>query len=235
MIPSPGYRILLSLALILAASSCGGGTDVAGAGGSGIGGTGITTVSGNVSRVVARAEQPPDGSLVRRMLAVLSRSVADAASAQSASLAGIKVTGGGRTTTTDGAGGFDLEDVAPSSNFVLTFVLPDKDSIPLPLGAVPPGSRVRVSNVVLYADQGSASAGQVDVEEHHEDDGTAGEQEGGDDNQAENPETGDNDVEGASEEHSDDSGPPEGSGEEESGDPESGGESEETGVETEAD
>lgn len=192
--PISKYANAVLLALTLVLTSCGGGTYTAGAGGSGIGGTGITTVTGNVSQVVAEAGQPGSLFAGSRTLAVLSRLAANAANAQSGSLAGIQVTGGGRTTTTDGAGGFHLEGVTPSDDFVLTFVVPTDGPITLPIGTVPAGALVRVDNVVLHTGQGTAAAGDVKVEPNEPaNEDTQGNSSGddGSDNGATGQETGD--------------------------------------------
>lgn len=168
MVASPlKYRFALLLVLTLALVSCGGGaTYTAGVGGSGIGGTGITTVTGNVSQVVARAAWPDSPAIDSGLLAEAARLLAEPASAQSASLAGIRVFGGGRETTTDSSGAFRLDDVVPSDNFVLTFVLPDEGPVKLGIGKVVRGSRVQVDDVVIHASQHSARAGSVKVQEH---------------------------------------------------------------------
>jgi len=158
------YRTAVLLALTLTLTSCGGGTYTAGAGGSGIGGTGITTITGNVSQVVAEMQRRDDPFVSRRMLAALSRLATTAANAQSGSLAGIQVTGGGRKATTDGSGSFHLEGVTPSDDFVLSFVVATDGPITLPIGTVPTGSHVRVDNVILHTGQGTAAAEDVKVE-----------------------------------------------------------------------
>lgn len=154
------FIVILTIAL----SSCGGGTHTAGAGGSGIGGTGITTVTGNVSQVVARAPQG-DQTLARRVLAGAVRWVSAPANAQAFQLGGIQVFGGGRMTTTDDSGNFVLEDVAPSDNFVLSFVFEDNETITLPIGAVPAGSRARVHDIVVDVEQGFATPSRVEIDE----------------------------------------------------------------------
>lgn len=151
------------LALTLTLTSCGGGTYTAGAGGSGIGGTGITTVTGNVSQVVAEARQPESPFAADRMLALLARVAAGTANAESGRLAGIVVIGGGQQTTTDGAGNFTLVGVIPGDNFVLTFSLPNEESVTLPIGTVPSDSQVQVNNVVLRTGRGTAAAESIVV------------------------------------------------------------------------
>lgn len=158
----------LILALTLVLSSCGGGSNTAGAGGSGIGGTGITTVTGNISYVVApssQAELAPGGNLLAGVINWLSSPVI-AQDAQDVQLGGIQVFGGGRSAITDDAGNFTLEDVAPSDHFVLNFVLEENETVSLPIGVVRAGTRVKVNDIVVNADQGFANAGSVEVEEN---------------------------------------------------------------------
>ncbi len=160
----PRWLNPLILVLTVVLSSCGGGSNTSGAGGSGIGGTGITTVTGNVSQVIAEAPQE-DQALARRMLAGAVEWLAAPVNAQSARLGGIQVFAGGQVTTTEEDGSFVLEDVAPSDNFVLNFVFEDNQTIALPIGAVPPGSRVEVRNVVVDTTQGIATPEEVEIEE----------------------------------------------------------------------
>lgn len=158
----PGPLILI---LALALSSCGGGSDTtAGVGGSGVGGTGITTVSGNVSQVVAAG--PANQTLARRLLFDTVDWLAAPVNANPDSLADIQVIGGGRVATTNDSGEFILEDVTPSDNFVLRFVIPEEDPILLPIGSVPDGARIRVINIVVDTGQGFATAGGIEVQEN---------------------------------------------------------------------
>jgi len=177
------YLNVLVLALTLALTSCGGGTNTAGAGGSGVGGTGITTVTGNVSQVVARAPATQDPGLARSMLAVATGWLAAPAGAQEGSLAGIQVIGGGQSTTTDGAGEFELQDVTPSDNFRLIFIPEEDRTIVLPIGTVRSGARVRVVNVVLDTGRGVANADDVEVQEDVDDANSADDDNSVDDDQ----------------------------------------------------
>lgn len=161
---APLKALLLISALIL--SACGGGTNTAGAGGSGVGGTGITTVQGNVSQVLARASQRRERTFAQRAVAALTDWISAPANAQSMVLEGIQVIGGGQSTTTDGNGNFELRNVAPSDDFALTFVLENDRTIVLPVGSVPPDSRVQVIDVVLDPNRGIATAADVAVEEN---------------------------------------------------------------------
>ncbi len=236
------YLTAVLLALTLALTSCGGGTYTAGAGGSGIGGTGITTITGNISQVVAEMQRRDNPFVSRRVLAALSRLATTVANAQSGTLAGIQVTGGGRKATTDGSGGFHLEGVTPSDDFVLTFVVATDGPIALPIGTVPAGSHVRVDNVILHTGQGTAAAGDVKVEPNEpanedarrnnsDDNGTdngATGQETGNDQSADGPDdqqstagTSENDSEGSG--ASDDGGGSDGSGSSDDGGDSAGG------------
>lgn len=157
---------LLILVSALALASCGGGATTAGSGGSGIGGTGITTVTGNVVEVIATAPEQEQASLGGRMIARAVRWVAAPVSAAATDLAGIRVVGGGQITNTDENGDFVLEDVSPSESFILTFELADDSTINLPIGTVPAGSLVQVSDIVINADEGFANPGDIDIEEN---------------------------------------------------------------------
>lgn len=158
----------LLLILTITLSACGGGTNTAGAGGSGIGGTGITTVHGNVSQVLTDTSRVRDRTFTQRVFAVLTDWLSTPANAQSMLLEGIEVIGGGQITTTDGNGNFALENVAPSDNFALTFVLEDEQMIVLPIGVVPSGSHVQVIDVVLDANQGVATAADVEIKKNED-------------------------------------------------------------------
>lgn len=162
---------LLILVSTLALASCGGGTTTAGSGGSGIGGTGITTVTGNVVEVIASAQETQEqeqASLGDRMIALAVRWIAAPVSAAATDLADIRVVGGGQITTTDENGDFVLEDVSPSDNFILTFELENDRTINLPIGTVPAGTLVQVSDIVINADEGFANPGDIDIEENPE-------------------------------------------------------------------
>jgi hypothetical protein len=174
LIPPSRCLIPLVLALSMALISCGGGTNTAG-GGSGIGGTGISTVTGNVSQVITDEPEAAwhERPLGLRVLAGAINWLSAPVNAESAQLAGIQVFGGGGIATTGDDGSFTLEEVAPSENFVLNFVL-DDTQIALSIGRVPAGSRVEVRNIVVNAAQGFATAEDVEVEENATtmDDGT---------------------------------------------------------------
>lgn len=166
MTVSPRILIPLVLAFALALSSCGGGTTTVGSGESGIGGTGITTVVGNVSQVIDR-DQGDDlaRAQIQRAVAEAMDWITTPVNASSTRLGGIKVFGGGQSATTDDSGNFKLEGVSPSDNFVLTFVFEDDETVSLPIGSVPPRSRVQVNNIVVDIEKGFATPGSVEVEE----------------------------------------------------------------------
>lgn len=168
----PRFLHPLILVLTFALSSCGGGTDTAGAGGSGIGGTGITTVTGNISQVVALAPQD-DQPLARSLLAGAFNWFSTPVNAQSTppdddQRGGIQVFGGGQLTTTNDDGEFVLEDVEPSDNFVLRFVFEENQTVTTSIGPVPPGALVTVSDIVVDTEQGFANPGSVRVEENRQ-------------------------------------------------------------------
>jgi hypothetical protein len=138
-------------------------------GGSGIGGTGITLVRGNVATVTASLPNFDRGGRVR-MLALVAALVSREAIAQSGEVSGIQVSGGGKSDVTDDLGRFELVDVAPSSNFVMLLVLPDGQRIDLAIGAVPKKSAVEVRNIVINSSQGSAAPSSVEVRDNSGDD-----------------------------------------------------------------
>lgn len=156
---------LLILAATLVLSSCGGGTNTAGAGGSGIGGTGITTVTGNISQIITTAPDE-EQALARRMIAGLVNWLSAPANAQAAQLGGVRVIGGGQSTTTDDSGAFVLEDVRPSDSFNLSFIFEDNQTITLPIGQVTAGKLVQVNDIVIDTAQGFANAGDVEIEDN---------------------------------------------------------------------
>lgn len=148
----------LVAAVALGLASCG---DSSTSGGSGVGGTGITTVSGNVASVTASAAVPGD-----TRLAWLDR-VIEPAFAQSSGVpgvGGITVSGGGASTVTDPTGNFTLQGVVPSDNLVITFEVPGVPPIGLELGAVPAGAAVEVANIVIDTSALTATPGGINVE-----------------------------------------------------------------------
>ena len=157
------FALISTLVSALAVVSCGGGSGVtAGVGGSGIGGTGITLVRGNVATVVAVLENSARVRMLAGIIDLFSRS----AIAQPGEVDGIVVSGGGQTDVTDEQGRFELIEVTPSSNFVITLTLQDGQVINLGIGSVPPSSAVQVNNIVVDARQGNASPSSVEVEDN---------------------------------------------------------------------
>jgi len=156
----------LLLVLVLALTSCSGGSTTAGAGGSGIGGTGITRVSGNVAQIVALMPQTAPREAGRSLLASLAGWISRPATAQTASLAGIRVSGGGRSTTTDVRGDFELVGVTPGEDFRLTFVVEGRPPAVLPVGAVAAGAQVRVRDVVVDTQRGVAQAAAIEIQQN---------------------------------------------------------------------
>lgn len=173
-------RLAAVIAAIVFLTSCGGGGTTAGAGGSGIGGTGITaTVNGNVAQVVAQGPSPNQSGITVRMLAAIVDLLAAQVNAQTSGVGGIAVQGGGQQTVTDSAGRFSLPNVTPSDNFLILLTLQDNQQIGLNIGPVPAGSAVQVDNIVVNKSQNSARPSSVNVET--EDSVSAGE---GDDDQS---------------------------------------------------
>jgi|GEM_PF-2908548 len=163
------HKILCVIAFALLLSSCGGGSGTtAGVGGSGIGGTGITLVRGNVATVVASLEKE-GGSGYARMVARMASLVSSEAIAQSGSVNGIKVFGGEKQDVTDDQGRFDLIDVTPSANFIITLILVDGQRVDFSIGAVPDKAAVQVNNIVVDARQGNAKPSSVELEDNSAD------------------------------------------------------------------
>ena len=151
------------VALALTLSSCGGGSGTtAGKGGSGIGGTGVTLVRGNVATVVA-ALQHDNPNHIRALVRILDLASPQAIAAQS--VKGISVSGGGRGDVTDDNGRFELIGVTPSSNFVLTMKLSGGKQIKLPIGPVQKSQSVQVNNIVIDARNDDASFSSVEKED----------------------------------------------------------------------
>ena len=133
------------LALALLCVSCGGGGDVATGGGSGIGGTGISFVKGNVVSV--------DGQT--------NAGQAKALFASTGIFEGVTVSGGGKSSPLNQFGGFELADVAPSENMVLTFDVSGSGSATLPVGMVGRGQTAIVTDITINTDSGNASSTSI--------------------------------------------------------------------------
>jgi hypothetical protein len=154
---------VFALASTLTLVSCGGGSGVtAGVGGSGIGGTGVTLVRGNVATVVAALEGGARVRILAGVIDLISRPVI----AQSGSVEGIMVSGGGQADVTDELGRFELIGVTPSPDFVLTLVVTNGQPANLGIGSVAENSAVQVNNIVVDARQGSATSSSVDVKDN---------------------------------------------------------------------
>lgn len=163
-------KILSISALMWVLSSCGGGGTTAGVGGSGIGGTGVTLVRGNVVTVTAALDLDRKGDGYARMLARIADLISREAVAQAGGVSGIRVSGGGKQDITDDLGRFDLIDVTPSSNFIITLVLSDGQRVDFSIGAVPDMAAVRVDNIVIDSGEGSAQPSSVEVKDNSDDD-----------------------------------------------------------------
>jgi hypothetical protein len=147
--------------------SCDGGLSTSGSGGSGIGGTGITLVQGNVVSV--------NGQLFVHIKSDKTLNIANTLTEWAipfsyAQTSGLTVSGGGQSTTVNSSGEFALPDVVPSANFVLTFTVDGNDNIPLAIGQVVEGAVVTVNNIAIDTNSGSAKPSNIDVEEPDEDD-----------------------------------------------------------------
>jgi hypothetical protein len=154
---------VIALTSALTLVSCSGGSGVtAGVGGSGIGGTGVTLVRGNVATVVAALESEARVRILAEVIDLFSRPVI----AQSGSVEGIMVSGGGQADVTDELGRFELIGVTPSPNFVLTLVVTSGQPANLGIGPVAQNSAVQVNNIVIDARQGSATSSSVDVKDN---------------------------------------------------------------------
>ncbi len=136
---------LSALLIIAVCTACGGGGEVASGGGSGIGGTGISFVKGNVASVNGQAN------------AGLSKALY----ASTGIFAGVTVSGGGKTSALNQFGGFELADVTPSENLVLTFEVEGSGNATLPLGKVGPGETATVTDIAIDTSTGNASSSSI--------------------------------------------------------------------------
>jgi hypothetical protein len=75
------------------------------------------------------------------------------------------VSGGGKSTSVNSSGEFELPGVTPSANFVLTFKISGSDTIPLGIGEVPKGATVTVKNIAIDTKDNSAKPAEIDVKE----------------------------------------------------------------------
>ena len=160
-------RRLLLVTLALFLTSCGGGVTSSGSG-SGIGGTGITLVSGNVSSVNGELYvQLTDESGTDRLIAI-SDWIIKAGHAQPSSISSLKVSGGGQSVNVSTSGGFSLPNVAPNENFVLVFIVNGNQSIRMPIGQVKLGAAVTVKNINIDTRSSSARPADIEVVEPEE-------------------------------------------------------------------
>ena len=118
--------------------------------GSGIGGTGISYLRGNIADVrendsTNKARFKISGLNTLNIL----RKAVPAAYAQTSSLSGIVVSGGGQVTKTDESGNFVLNNITPSDNFILTIRLPTGESIVASIGEISPSVEVTLVNIVV--------------------------------------------------------------------------------------
>jgi hypothetical protein len=157
----PG-RLGIIFAITLFFTSCGGGSSSSG---SGIGGTGITLVQGNVSSVDGQlfVTINPEGS--QQAVAMLTEWIIPLSYAQSGSQGLLTVSGGGQSTSVNSSGEFQLPGVTPSTHFVLTFVAAGNNTIPLGIGEVPKGATVTVKNIAIDTNDSSAKPAEIDVKE----------------------------------------------------------------------
>lgn len=155
-------RLAIVFLFALSFTSCGGGSSSSG---SGIGGTGITLVRGNVTSVDGQlfVLLSPEGT--HQSIDYLTEWIIPLSYAQSGSTGSLTVSGGGQTTSVNSAGEFELPGVTPSANFVLTFKTDDNDTIPLGIGEVLNGAVVTVKNIRIDTKSGSAKPADIDVEE----------------------------------------------------------------------
>jgi len=166
MYKNPIVRFVHAGILVLALASCGGGLSTAGNGGSGVGGTGITRVSGNVVQVVASEQETSNREARGGLFVSLVRWISRGAIAQSTSLGGIRVSGGGQSTTTDTSGDFELLGVRPGDDFRLTFEAAGSRPIVLPVGEVSTGASVEIKDIVLDTLNGTAEAAEIRIQEN---------------------------------------------------------------------
>lgn len=157
-------RLAIVFASVLAFSSCGGGESSTSSGGSGIGGTGITLVRGNVANVNGQALVYIMPEKTPNVVDYISEWVIPLSFAQAGNLSSLTVSGGGQSSSVSTSGEFTLPDVTPSSNFVLTFTIDNRQNIPLRIGQVLEGAIVTVRNIAIDTNSGSAQPGGIDVQ-----------------------------------------------------------------------
>lgn len=142
-------RLLIILCIVILIAGCGGGSDVASGGGSGIGGTGISLVRGNVASV--------DGET------------------SGAAFSSVTVNSGDASSAVDGNGNFELAIGADNPlqrssqqrarSVLLTFGVGTGGSASLDIGTLDPGTNATVSNIRIDTSSGRASAERIDKQE----------------------------------------------------------------------
>lgn len=143
-------KIILTLAIALLISSCGGddGLTLSGSGESGIGGTGISYVKGNVRSV-------NDGEFTASKAAFN-------AGTSGIGIADTTVSGGGRTARVDpNDGSFILFDVPPQPQMILTFRNGSGGVSTLDIGSVGDGQTVEVHDINVDYRSGQARARSI--------------------------------------------------------------------------
>lgn len=148
-------RIILTLAVAVLVSSCGGqdGLVLSGSGESGIGGTGISYVKGNVSAING------DG--------VSGSTSTDDTGYSKSSITGTTVSGGGRTAMVQQDGSFILDNVMPQAHMVLSFRNSEGMVSTLDIGNVGVGQVSLVSDISIDYISGKARARTIQVIENN--------------------------------------------------------------------
>lgn len=155
-------RLFLVLGTVLLFTSCGGG-ESSSSGGSGVGGTGVTQVRGNVSKVNGQDFVYITPTISPTVVDYMAQWLIPLSFAQSNNSSNLIVSGGGQSSTVNAAGEFILANVSPSSSFVMTFTIDSRQDIPLNIGEVQKGAVVTVSNIAINTNTGNAQPGGIEV------------------------------------------------------------------------
>ena len=152
---SISQSIIHALLLLTLLACGGGGLASSGGGGSGFGGTGVF-VRGNVSQVNGEVLVmfSTDSQSFPKLL--VNNHVLQLAFAQSVSAGSITVSGGGKTTTLNSRGEFNLIGISPTQNLKLTFVIGNLGSASLVVGSTI-GQNIQLNNIQLNTNSGEAS------------------------------------------------------------------------------
>jgi hypothetical protein len=131
---------MLAAAFCLLLSACGGGTSFVGTGSgeSGVGGTGISLVKGNVADI-------------------------DGAKPGSPTFENTSVSAGGQRSDLDPDGTFSLREVPAANALVLVFTDNLGNRVSLPLGSFPAGGSATVDDVRIDYDSGTADAVSIEI------------------------------------------------------------------------